>query len=128
MNTPIIILSIVRDEARGYRVGVDQYLTKPIDTEMLFEKIDLLLTQGTSSKKVLVVDEHASTTETLAQALQTRGYTVAEANTGVDAVSQALSLKPDMIILNSVLSEQNELVKTLRFEKALENVFILLFK
>ncbi len=32
MDIPIIILSIVQDKARGFRIGVDRYLTKPIDT------------------------------------------------------------------------------------------------
>ncbi|MCB9673565.1 MAG: PAS domain S-box protein [Alphaproteobacteria bacterium] len=32
---PILILSIVRDEERGYRIGVDRYLTKPADADEL---------------------------------------------------------------------------------------------
>ena len=32
MDIPIIILSIVEDKERGFRLGVDRYLTKPIDT------------------------------------------------------------------------------------------------
>ena len=38
MDIPIIILSIVQDKARGFRIGVDRYLTKPIDTAQLFKK------------------------------------------------------------------------------------------
>ena len=33
MDIPIIILSIVEDRTRGFRLGVDRYLTKPIDTD-----------------------------------------------------------------------------------------------
>ena len=32
MDIPIIILSVVQDRSRGYRIGVDRYLTKPINT------------------------------------------------------------------------------------------------
>ena len=32
MDIPIIILSVVEDKERGFRLGVDRYLTKPIDT------------------------------------------------------------------------------------------------
>ena len=35
MDIPIIVLSIVQDKARGYRIGVDRYLTKPIDTSTI---------------------------------------------------------------------------------------------
>ena len=38
MDIPIIVLSIVQDKARGYRIGVDRYLTKPIDTRNYLQK------------------------------------------------------------------------------------------
>ena len=46
MDIPIIILSIVEDKERGFRIGVDRYLTKPIDTQTLFQEVDQLLEQG----------------------------------------------------------------------------------
>ena len=36
---PILILSIVQDRERGFRLGVDRYLTKPIDFDELRVKI-----------------------------------------------------------------------------------------
>lgn len=36
---PILILSIVRDEEQGYRVGVDRYLTKPADADALADAV-----------------------------------------------------------------------------------------
>ena len=57
MDIPIIVLSIVQDKARGFRIGVDRYLTKPIDTAQLFAEVGTLLEQGKSKKKVMVVDE-----------------------------------------------------------------------
>jgi K+-sensing histidine kinase KdpD/CheY-like chemotaxis protein len=127
MDIPIIILSIVQDKERGFRLGIDRYLTKPIDTELLFQEIGALLEQGKSKKKVMVVDEDASTVKTLAEVLQTRGYHVVEAN-GLELVEKAVSEQPDIIILNSVLSEKQEVVKTLRFEKGLENVLFLVYQ
>ncbi|HSN10451.1 MAG TPA: GAF domain-containing protein, partial [Hanamia sp.] len=53
MDIPIIILSIVQDKARGFRIGVDRYLTKPIDTAQLFTEVGNLLEQGKSKKKVM---------------------------------------------------------------------------
>ncbi len=127
MNIPILILSIVQDRERGFRLGVDRYLTKPIDTEALFHEVGALLEQGKSKKKVMVVDEDASTVKTLAEVLQARGYQVVEAN-GAELIKKAKSSKPDIIILNSLLSEKQEIVKTLRFEKGLENVLFLVYQ
>jgi len=126
MDIPIIILSIVEDKERGFRLGVDRYLTKPIDTASLFHEVDALLDQGKSRKKVMVVDEDASTIRTLTDVLETRGYQVVESN-GSELVSKAVLSKPDVIILNSLLSS-DEAVRALRFEKGMENVLFLIYQ
>ncbi len=127
MDIPILILSIIQDKERGIRLGVDRYLTKPIDTEKLFQEVGSLLEQGKSKKKVMIVDENSSTVKTLAEVLQTRGYHVVESD-GVELIKKAVDSKPDIIILNSVLSKDQELIKTLRFEKGLENVLFMLYQ
>jgi signal transduction histidine kinase/CheY-like chemotaxis protein/ligand-binding sensor domain-containing protein len=126
MHVPIIILSIVEDQERGFRLGVDRYLTKPIDTPSLFQEIDTLIGQGTSHKKVLVVDEDESTLRSLTDVLKARGYQVVESD-GKQVFSKAIDSRPDIIILNSVLSANDE-VKALRFEKGMENVLFLIYK
>jgi len=126
MEIPIIILSIVEDKERGFRLGVDRYLTKPIDTASLFHEVDALLDQGKSRRKVMVVDEDVSTIRTLTDVLKTRGYEVVEAN-GAELVSRAVVSKPDIIILNSLLSN-DEAVRALRFEKGMENVLFLIYQ
>jgi signal transduction histidine kinase/CheY-like chemotaxis protein/ligand-binding sensor domain-containing protein len=126
MDIPIIILSIVEDKERGFRLGVDRYLTKPIDTTSLFREVDALMDQGKSRKKVMVVDEDASTIRTLTQVLETRGYQVVESSSE-ELVSKAVAAKPDIIILNSLLSS-NQTVRSLRFEKGMENVLFLIYQ
>ena len=126
MDIPIIILSIVEDKERGFRLGVDRYLTKPIDTVSLFHEVDALLDQGKSKKKVMVVDEDVSTIRTLTDVLKTRGYEVVESN-GSELVSRAVLSKPDIIVLNSLLSN-DEAVRALRFEKGMENVLFLIYQ
>ncbi|MEH1837748.1 MAG: PAS domain S-box protein [Nostoc sp.] len=125
-DIPIIILSIIENKERGYHIGIDRYLTKPIDTEKLLNEIDSLLYQGISSKKVLVVDKNASALKTLSDVLQTQGYSVIEASDPQECIYKALSTKPDMIIIDSIFSQETDLVKTLRFEKELENVFFIM--
>jgi CheY-like chemotaxis protein len=127
MDIPIIILSILEDKERGFRLGVDRYLTKPIDTVSLFREVGTLLDQGKSHKKVMVVDEDSSTVRTLTEVLEARGYHVVESN-GAELVTKAVSSKPDVIILNSLAAGNQEIVKSLRFEKGLENVLFLLYR
>jgi DNA-binding response OmpR family regulator len=127
MDIPIIILSIVQDKARGFRIGVDRYLTKPIDTALLFTEVGDLLEQGKSKKKVMVVDEDSEAVRSLTEVLKTKGYTVVESD-GKELVKNAIDSQPDIIILNSVLSGNQEIVKTLRFEKGLENVLFFIYQ
>lgn len=127
MDIPIIILSIVQDRERGVRLGVDRYLTKPIDTELLFREVGTLIEQKTSHKRVLVVDDDASTVKTLTDVLKARGYTVVEA-TSDDMISRAIAVQPDIILLNSMASAQSSAARMLRFEKGLENVLFLVYQ
>ncbi|MGF1521987.1 MAG: ATP-binding protein [Leptolyngbyaceae cyanobacterium] len=126
MDIPTIVLSIIQDQERGYRLGIDRYLNKPIDTEVLLRDTKMLLAQGASNRKVLVVDMDTSVTNTLTKVLISKGYTVTEATTGHEGIEKALSLKPDMIIVDSAISNKHDLVKTLRFDKGLENIFIVM--
>lgn len=127
MDIPIIVLSIVQDKARGFRIGVDRYLTKPIDTVQLFSEVGSLLEQGKSKKKVMVVDEDKTAVSTLTDVLQAKGYQVVESD-GKEMMEKAILNQPDIIILNSVLSDQHEIVQSLRFEKGLENVLFLIYQ
>ena len=126
MGIPIIVVSIIQDQERGYRLGVDRYLSKPIDTDLLLQDVKTLLDQGTSNRKVLVVDIDTSTTKTLTEVLLSKGYTVTESTTGQDGIEKVLSLKPDMIIVDSAISMEHDLINTLRFDNGLENIFIVM--
>jgi GAF domain-containing protein/CheY-like chemotaxis protein len=127
MDIPIIILSIIQDKARGFRIGVDRYLTKPIDTAQLFQEVGNLLEQGKSKRKVMVVDEDTAAVRSLTDVLQTKGYQVVESD-GKELVKNAIETQPDIIILNSIYSGKQEIVKTLRFEKGLENVLFFIYQ
>ena len=127
MEIPIIVLSVVQDKTRGFRIGVDRYLTKPIDTGILFNEIGSLLEQGKSKKKVMIVDQDAGAVKTLTEVLTTKGYEVTE-SIEKELVEKAIANQPDIIIINSALSGKQDIVQTLRFEKGLENVLFVVYQ
>ena len=128
LDIAIIILSVLQDQERGLRLGVDRYFTKPVSTEILLQEVDALLARGPSKKKVLVVDEDAATVRTLSAALQAQGYSVVSATSGPDGIARALADQPDLVLVRSALSEQHKVVQTLRFTKGMETVSFLLFE
>ncbi|HEY2431500.1 MAG TPA: ATP-binding protein [Vicinamibacterales bacterium] len=127
MDIPIVILSIVQDRERGFRLGIDRYLTKPIDTDLLFREVGALIEQKKSHKRVMVVDEDASTVKTLTDVLTARGYTVVEARGG-DLIQRAVASQPDIILLNALSPAQADAVRLLRFEKGMEHVLFLVYQ
>ncbi|MBW4521580.1 MAG: response regulator [Scytolyngbya sp. HA4215-MV1] len=126
MNIPIVLLSVVEDKERGYRIGVDRYLTKPIDTDLLLKEIGILIHQGPLKRKALVVDENETTVRTLVQFLQTKEFNVVGALNDQDFLEKVASIKPDVIIANLGFWKQFTEAKALRFEKDLENVLFFL--
>jgi signal transduction histidine kinase/DNA-binding response OmpR family regulator len=119
MDIPIIIVSILDGAERGFHLGVDRYINKPINTELLLSEVESLLSEGSSQKKVLVVDDNLLTVSTLSELLQSKGYKVAKAFSGEELLSKAVEIQPDMIISNSKFSKQQ---KEIHQYKGLENV------
>lgn len=127
MDIPIIILSIVQDKERGLKIGVDRYLTKPINTEQLFHEVEELLEQGVSRKKVLVVDEDASAVKSLTDVLSARGYKVMETNAR-NLMATAAESKPDIIMLNAVSNGDQAMIKDLKLQQGMENVMFFIYE
>ena len=76
---------------------------------------------------MLVVDEDIQAVKSLTDVLHAKGYSVVESD-GKELLAKAIAAQPDIIILNSVLSDKQEIVQTLRFEKGLENVLFLIYQ
>ncbi|HEY9816321.1 MAG TPA: ATP-binding protein, partial [Candidatus Obscuribacterales bacterium] len=118
---PIIILSILEDRERGYRLGVDRYFTKPLEVSDLIHEVDRLVSYGASQKTVLVVDDDVSTTSGLVSALRTGGYNVQVYNRQ-EFLSQVVLAKPDMMIASITDAEQHDILKRFQWEKGAENL------
>ena len=127
MDIPIVILSIVQDRERGFRLGVDRYLTKPIDTDLLFRRSARSSSRRSRTSACWSSTKTQTTVRTLTDVLTTRGYSVIEAR-GDDLLERAVAMQPDIIMLNSVSSARSDAVQMLRFEKGMENVLFLVYQ
>lgn len=127
-DIPVVILSVLEDRDRGYRIGIDRYFTKPFNMDYLLNEIGVLVSHGCSKKKILVVDEDKSAMKTLTEALEAKGYKVVEVSEDREFIKMAVAEQPDLIIIDTTATKRYDAVKTLRYEKGLENVVFLLIE
>jgi CheY-like chemotaxis protein len=98
-DIPVIILSIVDDQKRGFSLGAAEYLVKPIDKEILLRKLKNL-EKMKKIKRVLVVDSELETVRMIGNVLKDAGYQVTMAYNSKDAIHSIEDIRPDLIVLN----------------------------
>ncbi len=125
-HIPIVILSVVEDQRRGWQVGVNRYLTKPVNMKLLLNEVATLLSFDNTPKNILIVDEDQDILQSLTNALTSSGFTVCSAFGIQECIRKAKTEMPNIIIIDSVLSDQYNIIQTLRDEQGLENVFFFL--
>ena len=126
IGIPIIVLSVIEDRERGERLGIDRYYTKPVDSGELMKDIEMLLTEGIKKKKVIVVDKDESLVHTLSYIMRLQGYTVAEAFSGKECLEKTRDFKPDIVIADALIADDQKIVRSIRLKKGLEDVLFLL--
>ncbi|MBA4370196.1 MAG: hypothetical protein C0418_01280 [Coriobacteriaceae bacterium] len=96
---PVVVLSIVCDEGRSLRLGAADYLEKPIDQKRLVDVIGGLVGR-VGSPVVLVVDDDRHVVGVLSRMLKRRGFAVAAAYNGREAMAAVEQTPPDLILLD----------------------------
>jgi PAS domain S-box-containing protein len=97
-DIPILIISVIEDKQKAYRLGANDYITKPISIDLLMKRVDYLL--ESKQKKVLAVDDEAAITRSLEFELLKRGYTVYTAANGKEGLISVQENHPSLIILD----------------------------
>lgn len=128
MRIPIMIISVVEEGDRGRRIGVDRYLTKPIESSDLLAQVDALLAQGGTRRRVIVVDSDQGMLETLRTTLEQQGWDVNAVADPSGAVAVSRTAVPDVVLANAALSDRSGLVDVLRAERGMESVVFVLFE
>ncbi len=124
LDIPIIIVSVLDDKEKGLHLGIDSYVTKPLDMVVLMREVEILLSSKTTKgKKILVVDENFVSINLLMEMLQNQGFLPSTISPQDDLRAIAIASQPDVIIASSRLAEQ---IQSLRSEKSMEHIRFLL--
>ncbi len=96
---PVVVLSIVCDEGRSCRIGAADYLEKPIDKRRLLSVVDQLV-GSVDSPLVLVVDDDRDVVSVLSETLRNKGFAVASAYDGTEALAVIEQRHPHLVLLD----------------------------
>jgi signal transduction histidine kinase/CheY-like chemotaxis protein len=105
-SIPVVVLSIVCDEGKSCRLGAADYLEKPIDQTRLLRIIDSFVGSA-KSPVALVVDDDRNIARVLTQMLRRRGFAVAAAFNGLEAIAAIEKRKPDVMLLDLKMPEMD---------------------
>lgn len=120
---PVIILSIVCDEGRSWRLGAADYVEKPIDQEKLVGVINNLVGSITTPL-VLVVDDDKQIVDVLCRTLKKNGFAVASAYNGLEAMVAIERARPDLILLDLRMPEMDgyQVIERVKYDKATKDI------
>ncbi|NMF59270.1 ATP-binding protein [Pseudanabaena yagii] len=124
LDIPIIIVSVLDDKNQGFHLGIDSYVTKPVDMVILLREVDLLLTnKSATGKRILIVDDNFVSISLLVEMLQNQGFVPTTISPQDDLRANVIASQPDIIIASTKLAQQ---VQSLRAEQSMKHIRFLL--
>ncbi len=123
-SIPIVICSILGEEAKGFSLGAADYLTKPFLSEDLVNAIHRINRDGTVHE-VLVIDDDTADLRLVQKMVEESGhFHCFLAEGGKQGWERILSKRPDAIILDLFMPELDgfELLQKLRKEADLSTI------
>ena len=117
-DIPVVMLTMLDEHDLGYRLGAEDYMTKPVD----YERMKLLLEKYRSiarDPRVLLVEDDETTRSMMHRILGDDGWRVYEAENGSVALDVIDEAEPDLILLDLMMPEMDgfEFLETLRRKK-----------
>jgi CheY-like chemotaxis protein/anti-sigma regulatory factor (Ser/Thr protein kinase) len=101
-DIPVVLVTIMRDRDLGFALGAADYITKPLDLEVLMRVVGRHVSAD-GRAQVLVVDDDPKTRDMLRRTLQKAGWTVAEAANGSEAIEALERAKPALVLLDLMM-------------------------
>ncbi|MBI4989966.1 MAG: response regulator [Rhodocyclales bacterium] len=105
-DVPVIVVSIVADQGRGFALGAACVLQKPVGRAELMEALAKIgIGRGERRARVLIADDDPRAVDILAAYLPPAEFEVLRAYGGREAIEQARGDKPDLILLDLLMPE-----------------------
>ncbi|MFC2059232.1 PAS domain S-box protein [Chloroflexota bacterium] len=100
-DIPVLIFSVVEEREKGFQLRANDYVTKPVNRDLLMSKIAQLISGG--RKKILVTDDDEQLVKAIKFELDKRGFSVSVAYNGEEALQVMETNRPDLIVLDLLM-------------------------
>lgn len=105
---PVVVISIVANQQKGFSLGAANVLQKPVSKEALLQSVfdlgGLVMTKG-RPLRILVVDDDPRAVEIASRHLEGAGNQVLRAYGGQEAIEIAQRERPDLVISDLMMPE-----------------------
>jgi len=122
-DIPVVLVSLVENRSLGFALGAAAVVPKPIDREMLLERVRAQC--AARAGVVLVVEDDAATRELIERSVERLGHRVARATNGREAVDWLeANASPALILLDLLMPEMDgfEFLNVLRGRDAWRDI------
>ncbi len=118
-DIPVVMLTMVADRSKGYALGADDYLVKPVNGDRLVRALGRYGGRG-DERLALVVEDDPDTRQIMERTITGAGWKVASAANGRLALDEVELAVPDVILLDLMMPEMDgfEFLRELRKREA----------
>jgi signal transduction histidine kinase/DNA-binding response OmpR family regulator len=104
-DIPVILMTIVDEQKRGYALGAADYMIKPVNRDKLISVLRGIC--GSTGGHALLVDDDDTVRRGIRLGLEQAGWSVIEAENGRVALDCLAARRPDAIILDLMMPEMD---------------------
>jgi signal transduction histidine kinase/DNA-binding response OmpR family regulator len=127
---PVVIVSMLNEQGKGYALGAADYLVKPVRGDDLLAALRPLTGVMTAAAPatVLAVDDDPTALELIDAVLRPEGYTVLRAASGPEALQLARQELPALVILDLLMPGMDgfDVVEALRADPVTDQIPIVI--
>ncbi|MFP4600780.1 MAG: response regulator [Persicimonas sp.] len=107
-DIPVVMVTMVSESARGYALGADHYLVKPVDRDQLVGILDSYRRAGEAAAgEVLLVEDDEPTRSLIRRTLEKDGWKVTEADNGQVGLDKLDQMQPDLVLLDLMMPKMD---------------------
>ena len=127
-DLPIIVTSIYEEASAAMNAGVNAFLPKPLDQQILLRELRRLTMQF-GTKRLLLVDDNDVSRYILRELLDQPWLEISEASNGTEATKQLTENRPDGLILDLLMPDISgfDILRQIRADKVTENLPVLVY-